>query len=207
MRSSAYPVSGLRPTKNPRHLHPLQISNLHSAICIQKKPAVHTISTHPTPKPSTIRTVPLYSALFRQKLFHLHSDGVQPLGSPGQLPSNQNLPHAATHATPSNQRRFALRLLGERAGVRGFSIPAAQSLSALQRPLFRFVQLCSGLFSLNFFPEKSQPTRNVDADSIPPTRTRSVHTGTHWYTIKKIPRENSPVLCGSVPLSLNSSPR
>src|SRR5436190_7649047 len=57
----------VRPAKNPRHLQSLQISILNSAICSQKTPAIQTISTHPTPKHSAIRTVPLCSALFRQK--------------------------------------------------------------------------------------------------------------------------------------------
>jgi hypothetical protein len=145
-----------------------------------KTRAIHTISTHPTPKPSAISTVPLCSALFRQKIFLPHPHVVRALGGSGQLPSNQNLPHAATHATSSNERHFALPLLGERAGVRGGSVRAAQSLSTLQRPLFNFVQVCSGLFNLNFFPKKSHQPGNVDS---PPSGPRPVHTGSHSFTL------------------------
>src|SRR5436190_1710244 len=64
--SASRPLA-VRPAKNPRHLLSLQISILNSAICSQKTPAIQTISIHPTAKPSAIRTVPLCSALFREK--------------------------------------------------------------------------------------------------------------------------------------------
>jgi hypothetical protein len=53
-------------------------------------------------------------------------------------------------------------------------------------------------------PAHADPTVE-SSPSNPPSRTRSVRTGTRWYTIKKVPWKNPAFLGASIPLSDKSS--
>src|SRR3954469_18685347 len=142
-----------------------------------KPRAISSISVPPGLKSSAISTVPLCSALFRQK-FSL-SYVVPPLGGPGQPPTpkrfqpTQKVPHAATHAMPSNECPIALPLLGER----GAPVSNAQfPRQALQRPKFTF---CPRLFTFVHDKKSFQKSRTPgNPDSPRPTlhRPRPVHT-------------------------------
>src|ERR1051325_5355787 len=131
--------------------------------------AISTISTSNNPKPRAISTVPLCSALFRQKFFPVArssavrrspSTHVGPasfsLTAPNCSPTHPIFPHAATSVICSPGRPNALPLLGERAGVRGRFLSNPQAtFHRIPAIRFNFVQVCSGLFRLKNFSEKT----------------------------------------------------